>query len=65
MRKILLKAGSFVMSGGGSAWPYALTQPQGGPVDVRLAIGPDHRLCADRLALPRVAASLAASSAGA
>jgi cysteine-rich repeat protein len=45
VKKILLKSGAaggtLVITGGGAQWPYALTQPQGGPIDVRLAIGSD------------------------
>ncbi len=42
VRQVLLRAGSrggtLAVSGGGGAWPYTITQPQG-PIDVRVAVG--------------------------
>jgi hypothetical protein len=45
VKRVLLKGGAdggtLTITGGGTAWPYTLTQAQGGPIDVRLAIGAD------------------------
>jgi cysteine-rich repeat protein len=42
-RLLLLKGkgrgGTLGITGGGAAWPYAIGQPQGGPIDVRLTVG--------------------------
>jgi len=35
------KGGALTVSGGGSAWPYQITQTQGGPIDVRFTVGTD------------------------
>ena len=35
------KGGLLTATGKGLAWPYAVTQPQAGPIDVRFAIGGD------------------------
>src|SRR5688572_547079 len=49
VKRVLVKAGTaggtITVVGGGAAWPYAVTQPQAGPIDVRLSIGTDV-LCA-------------------
>ncbi|HWP65556.1 MAG TPA: PQQ-dependent sugar dehydrogenase [Candidatus Limnocylindria bacterium] len=49
VERVVLKGGKrggrLIVTGGGAAWPYVVTQPQSGPIDVRLAIG-DHVLCA-------------------
>ena len=45
VKRVLLKArgggATVTISGGGPNWPYAVTQAQGGPIDVRLTIGTD------------------------
>jgi cysteine-rich repeat protein len=45
VKRVLLKGGAsggaLSITGGGMDWPYAITQAQGGPIDVRLTIGSD------------------------
>ena len=66
VRRIMFRTGAknrgiLVVTGGGAAWPYRVTQPQG-PIDVRFTVGTGDVYCAhftsfSRNAPPRVVAS--------
>jgi hypothetical protein len=50
VRKVIFKSGPagglLKLSGGGAAWPYQVTQAQGGPIDVRFTVGAADVYCA-------------------